>query len=204
MTLKIRFLIHYALLAPCLLTLCLFISQGGFAAATLPSGSDACVAWQPINLPISATDWHQEYYRLSPFLVECLSNADFLAYYGAIQLRTGRVNDALDTLERALLLNPSHGAAQMDYAQALFYNGDPFAAQSLNESLLSNRDLPPVIRQQIQANQKKLTQLLNTFVTQFNISSGYDSNLNASPNISQLTLTLDGEEIGRASCRERV
>ncbi len=194
MPLKIRFLIHYALLAPCLLMLCLFASQGIFAAATLPNAFAACGAWQPTSLPTSPTGWHQEYYRLSPLFAQCLSDANFLAYYGAIQLRTGRVNDALDTLERALLLNPNHGAAQMDYAEALFYNGDPFAARSLNESLLSNRDLPPVIREQIQANQKKLNKLLNTFVNQFNISSGYDSNLNASPSISQLTLTLDGEE----------
>lgn len=186
MPLKIRFLIHYALLAPCLLMLCLFTSSGAFAAA--------CGAWQPASLPTHSQQWQAEYQRLYPLFTACLSSADFLAYYGATQLRTGRVNDALDTLERALLLNPNHGAAQMDYAQALFYNGDPFAAQSLNQHLLSNKNLPPVIRQQIQANQAKLNGLLNTFSHQFNVSSGYDTNLNTSPNISQLTLTLDGEE----------
>lgn len=179
MPLKIRFLIHYALLAPCLLMLCLFTSSSAFAAV--------CGAWQPASLPTSPQQWQIEYKRLYPLFTACLSSADFLAYYGAIQLRTGQVNDALDTLERALLLNPNHGAAQMDYAQALFYNGDPFAAQSLNQHLLSNQNLPPVIRQQIQANQAKLKGLLNTFSHQFNVSSGYDTNLNTSPNISQLT-----------------
>lgn len=186
MPLKIRFLIHYALLALYLLMLCLFTSSSAFAAV--------CGAWQPTSLPTSPQQWQIEYKRLYPLFTACLSSADFLAYYGAIQLRTGQVNDALDTLERALLLNPNHGAAQMDYAQALFYNGDPFAAQSLNQHLLSNQNLPPVIRQQIQANQAKLKGLLNTFSHQFNVSSGYDTNLNTSPNISQLTLTLDGEE----------
>lgn len=186
MPLKIRFLIHYALLALYLLMLCLFTSSGALAAA--------CGAWQPTSLPSSPQQWQTEYKRLQPLFTACLSSADYLAYYGAIQLRTGRVNDALDTLERALLLNPNHGAAQMDYAQALFYNGDPFAAQSLNQHLLSNQNLPPLIRQQIQINQQQLATLLNTFSHQLNISSGYDTNLNTSPNISQLTLTLDGEE----------
>lgn len=186
MPLKISFLIQYALLVLCLLLLGLFTSSGAWAAA--------CGAWQPASLPSSSQAWQSEYKRLQPLFMTCLGSADFLAYYGAIQLRIGRVNDALDTLERALLLKPNHGAAQMDYAQALFYNGDPFAAQSLNQQLLANPALPAVIRQQIQANQADLNGLLNTFVHQFSISSGYDSNLNASPNIRELNLTLGGEE----------
>lgn len=176
-------------LALLLLMLCLFISQSLFAAT--PS---TCNHWQAKQLPTSPQQWQAEYQRLQPLFTTCLSSADFLAYYGAIQLRTGNVNQALDTLERALLLNPQHGAAQMDYAQALYYHGDPYAAQSLNKSLLSNPSLPPVIRQQIQLNQKHLHNLLNTFSHQLSLNTGYDSNLNTSPSINQLTLTLDGEE----------
>lgn len=156
--------------------------------------ANTCPNWQAKQLPTSPQQWQAEYQRLQPLFTTCLHSADFLAYYGAIELRTGRINSALDTLERALLLNPQHGAAQMDYAQALYYHGDPYAAQSLNKSLLNNPSLPPVIRQQIQTNQKHLHNQLNTFSHQLSLNTGYDSNLNTSPSINQLTLTLDGEE----------
>lgn len=210
MTFKIKLLIHYGLLVMGILAL-LFLTSAIFVGAAFASpdfvnpdfetsleenrvAENSCGAWQPSSLPASPTGWYQEYHRLNTLFAQCLNDADFLAYYGAIQLRTGQMGDALDTLERALLLNPNHGAAQMDYAQALFYTGDPFAAQALNQSLLNNRDLPPVIRQQINVNQKNLSRLLNTFTHQLNLSTGYETNLNTSPNITQLTLTLDGEE----------
>lgn len=168
-----------------LLALSLVFSEQLFA--------NPCNNWQPVNLPTSPQEWQAEYQRLHPLFSQCLSNANFLAYYGAIELRTGRINSALDTLERALLLNPQHGAAQIDYAQALYHNGDPFAAQALNQQLLKQPQLPQQIRQQIQNNQKQLYSLLNTTHHQLSLNTGYDSNLNTSPSINQLTLTLDGE-----------
>lgn len=186
-TFNCNFLMRCALLS---IGLLLWSSQAtAFAVLTNP-----CPAWQPSHLPATPQGWQNEYYRLRPLFPQCLGSADYLAYLGAIELRTGRIGNALDTLERALLLNPLHGAAQMDYAQALHYNGDPFAAQSLNRQLLSNPNLPPLIRQQISLNQKRLNQLLNTFTHQLTLNTGYDSNLNTSPTINQLTLTLDGEE----------
>lgn len=165
-----------------------------FAGLALASNPESCGNWQPDTLPTTPQEWHAEHQRLQPLFTACLSSADFLAYFGAIELRTGRVSSALDTLERALLLNPQHGAAQMDYAQVLYFSGDPFAAQSLNQHLLNNPNLPPVIRQQIKANQKVLSKRLNTFTHQLSLNAGYDSNLNTSPSLSNLTLTLDGEE----------
>lgn len=162
---------------------------------TLLSGALwACNAWQPQNLPQTPQDWQKEHQRLQPLFMACLSNADFLAYYGAIQLRTGRYNDALDTLERALLINPMHGAAQMDYAEALLFTGDPFAAQALNQQLMQDPSLPPLIQNQLRARQKQLGRLFNRWDHQLSASTGYDSNLNTAPDISELTITQGGQE----------
>lgn len=199
MTLNLNYLIRCALLALLLAATQAVATQSVTTpAVTTPAvttpAAETCGDWQPQRLPLSPQEWQAEHQRLQPLFTQCLSSANFLAYFGAIELRTGRIGSALDTLERALLLNPQHGAAQMDYAQVLYYSGDPFAAQSLNQNLLNNRHLPPVIRQQIQANQNALNKRLNTFTHQLSLNGGYDSNLNTSPSLSSLTLTLDGEE----------
>lgn len=174
---------------------CLLLSLLAYGPATAQTHpTPACGNWQPKQLPSQPQEWQAEYLRLNPRFMQCLHDADFLAYFGGIELRTGRIESALDTLERALLLNPQHGAAQMDYAQVLYYTGDPFAAQALNQHLLNQNNLPPQIKAQITSNQKKLHQQLNTLSHQISLNSGYDSNLNTSPSLNQLTLTLDGED----------
>jgi len=157
--------------------------------------ANTCPNWQPNQLPTSQAQWQAEYQRLKPLFNTCLHSADFLAYYGAIQLRTGKANLALDTLERALLLNPNHGAAQLDYTQALLHTGDPYAAQALNKQLQKQADLPPLVRQQVKLNQKQLNQLLNSFSHQLSLSTGYDNNLNTNPNLSIITLTPQGNKV---------
>lgn len=154
----------------------------------------ACKAWQPTAQPTDPQTWQQEYQRLQPLFAACLSDADFLAYYGAVQLRNGRYSDALDTLERALLLNPHNGTAQLDYAEALYFTGDPFAAQSLNQNLLQQNNLPPAVKQRLHARQQQFNRLFNRWSHQLSLSSGYDTNLNAAPDISDLTLTLGGQQ----------
>lgn len=154
--------------------------------------ANTCPNWQPNQLPTSQAQWQAEYQRLNPLFNACLHSADFLAYYGAIQLRTGKANQALDTLERALLLNPNHGAAQLDYTQALLHTGDPYAAQALNKQLQKQANLPPLVRQQVKLNQKQLNKLLNSFNHQLSLSTGYDSNLNTSSGLSTITLPLFG------------
>ena len=52
--------------------------------------------------------------------------------YGAAQLNNGKVAEAAESLERALLLEPDNGAAQVDYAQVLYLQGDLFSALAMN------------------------------------------------------------------------
>jgi hypothetical protein len=66
----------------------------------------------------------------------------------------GRYTDALDHLERALMLNPGLKGAQIDYAVALAGIGDYASALTLVQDLLADPALPsglvPVLQRQIE------------------------------------------------------
>jgi hypothetical protein len=128
-------------------------------------------------------------------LEDCLGSAEFFALYGAAQLNSGNVAEATESLERALLLRPEYGAAQIDYAQALFLQGQLFSALELNEVLLSRTDLPPELQVIIQSRQQFWQSLTTEKSAQLDVLAGHDSNLNGAPDPDQITLTLSGEPV---------
>ena len=134
----------------------------------------------------------RELVRIMPL---CLESSEYFALLGAAQLNNGNISGSLESLERALLLEPRNGAAQVDYAQALFLQGDLFAAIELNNQLLEREDVPnnllPLLEQR-QANWVTFTQQRTLRV---DLLAGYDSNLNTAPESSQVTLTLSGEPV---------
>jgi tetratricopeptide (TPR) repeat protein len=75
--------------------------------------------------------------QISQLLPECLESSEFFALYGAAQLNSSDLAGALESLERALLLNPGNGAAAIDYAQALFEVGQLFTALEMNQRLIA-------------------------------------------------------------------
>lgn len=125
----------------------------------------------------------------------CNDDALYLAYRGALLLSLGEVEEAAAFLERALMLSPDLGGAQLDYAQALARQGDARSASALMDQILAREDLPPVLRPGL-VEQLAQLDLASSWrgAAVLTWRSGYDSNLSGAPARDRLTLTLpDGD-----------
>ena len=132
----------------------------------------------------------------------CQTNAEFLAQLGYLLNAQGRYTEALEHLERALMLDPGLKGAQIDYAVALAGSGDNATALTLVQNLLADPALPsglaPVLQRQIEtlsasmgpraATADKAPRVRGTAGFQV----GYATNPLGSPNLSSLTLTFPG------------
>lgn len=133
--------------------------------------------------------------RLAPIMSECLESSEYFALYGAAQMDVGKLAEALETLERALLLDPANGAAQIDYAQALYLRGQLFSALDLNDQLLQRSDLTPDLQSMLAERRKAWRRQTREHGFQADLLTGYDNNLNGAPDPGQITLTLSGEPV---------
>lgn len=133
--------------------------------------------------------------RLLAELDSCLDSSEYFALLGGIQLDNGLIAEASESLERALLLDPENGAAQIDYSQALYESGQLFSALSLNEQLLRRSDLPPNLQTLLLDREEKWTSQTRQLDFQLDVLAGYDTNLNGAPTPDQITLTLSGESV---------
>jgi hypothetical protein len=145
--------------------------------------------------PGSDPDWPAVDARLLPLLNQCLNSSEYFALRGAAELNTGQLSEALESLERALLLEPDNGAAQIDYALALFEAGQLFAALEINRRLLGRDDLPANLQPGLRQRQQQWQRLTRQTESQLDVLAGYDNNLNGAPTGEQLTLTLSGEPV---------
>lgn len=141
------------------------------------------------------SDWPALAEQLAGLLPECLQSAEFFALFGAAQLNSGASAEAVEALERALLLEPDNGAAQIDYAEALFQQGQLFPALELNEQLLQREDLPADLQPLLWERQQTWQGLTSQLGFQADFLAGYDTNLNGAPDPGQITLTLSGEPV---------
>jgi tetratricopeptide (TPR) repeat protein len=132
---------------------------------------------------------------LSPLMNECLRSSEYFALYGAAHMETGDLAEALELLERALLLDANNGAALIDYAQALYLRGQLFSALDLNGQLLERDDLPENIDRLLQERERRWRGQTRQHGFQADLLAGYDNNLNGAPDPSQITLTLSGEPV---------
>jgi len=133
--------------------------------------------------------------QISQLLPECLESSEFFAVYGAAQLNSSDLAGALESLERALLLNPENGAAGIDYAQALFEVGQLFTALEMNQQLIARQDLPEGVGDALQGRQERWRAFTRQSSVQAEVLGGYDNNLNGAPDSGQITLTLSGEPV---------
>lgn len=133
--------------------------------------------------------------QISQLLPECLESSEFFAVYGAAQLNSSDLSGALESLERALLLNPENGAAAIDYAQALFEVGQLFTALEMNQQLIARQDLPEGVGDALQGREEQWRAFTRQSSIEAEVLAGYDNNLNGAPNSGQITLTLSGEPI---------
>ena len=111
-------------------------------------------------------------------MTQCLRSTEYFALRGAAQLNSGMVAESLDSLERALLLDPDNGAAQIDYAEALFQQGQLFSALALNEQILDRGDLPANLQPALAARQQTWQSMTQQTSFQADLLAGYDTNLN--------------------------
>ncbi|MBL6904401.1 MAG: tetratricopeptide repeat protein, partial [Pseudomonadales bacterium] len=104
-----------------------------------------------MNFTDAASDKPARLAALTTTLAElqsrCLRSSEYYALLGAAQLNSGQLDVASESLERALLLDPKNGSAQIDYAEALFAAGQLFPALQLNETILGREDLPAALRE---------------------------------------------------------
>ncbi len=154
----------------------------------------ACPGLDPYQ-PGSDPDWETLRFRLAEFRLDCLDNSEFFAIYGAAQLNTGQLSEAIESLELSLLLNPENGAALIDYAQALIQDGQLFAAISANDLLLEREDIPPNLASQVTERQENWRSLTRQTIWQVDVTGGFDDNLNGAPKQDLITLTPSGEPI---------
>jgi len=174
-------------------TALLFIAS--FGLVTVSSNASAeCPDLTPYY-PGADVNWPSLSQQLEPMSSECLESSEFYALLGAAKLNSGDIADAFESLERALLLEPENGAAQMDYAQALYLQGQLFSALEINDALLAREDLPSNLEGIVLQRQKSWRALTTERSAQLDILAGHDNNLNGAPGPSQLTLTLSGEPI---------
>ena len=145
--------------------------------------------------PDSDPDWAAIEARLAPLMTQCLRSTEYFALRGAAQLNSGMVAESLDSLERALLLDPDNGAAQIDYAEALFQQGQLFSALALNEQILDRGDLPANLQPALAARQETWQSMTKQTSFQADLLAGYDTNLNGAPDPDLITLTLSGEPV---------
>ena len=140
-------------------------------------------------------EWESTRQSLIDMFDQCLLSSEYFSLLGAAQLKTGQLADAMESLERALLLDPDNGAALIDYSEVLLEDGQLFAAIEVNQLLLARSDIPARLGQQIEKRQREWDALTRRTDWQLDLSGGYDSNLNGAPDTETVALTLSGEPI---------
>lgn len=147
----------------------------------------------PSSIPTAPTEseWTTLRHQLAPQLQKCLNSSNYFALYGASLLNTGDISTALEMLERSLLIDPMNGSAQIDYAQALFQNGQLIAALQINQSILDREDLPERIYDFLSSRQKLWDQFRFQDRYQFTLVQGYSSNLNNATLTREHLVTLN-------------
>ncbi len=140
-------------------------------------------------------EWLQVAGELNGFLRQCLQSAEYFSLIGAAWLNGGLLPEAVEALERALLLDPGNGAAQIDYAEALYRQGQLFPAIELNDRILDRPDLPANLRPALERRREEWRALTRQTSYRGDFLLGYDSNLNGAPDPGQVTLTIAGENV---------
>lgn len=149
----------------------------------------------PQVLPDTRAQRMAELERLTAFTESCLSRADYFAYRGALLVSLGRGAQAIEVLERALLLAPDSPGVQFDYAQALAQGGERASASALLSILLDRSDLHPDFRALLKTQSAELAKPQWRFGFQFSSLLGRETNLNSAPNSQFFTFTSPAGDV---------
>lgn len=128
---------------------------------------------------------------------QCQQDSAWLAWVGWALNQGGRYTEAVDYLERSLMLEPRPLRVQMDYAIALAGSGDGMASIQLMQSLLQEPLLPAPLRATLarevarwSAPDQPQGWSHKGYVA---AKLGHDTNLLGTPDLSSLSLTIQGQ-----------
>ncbi len=169
------------------------------ATSGLPKAADTtCAQAASQTWPATDTLRRGEVQRLERLLPACIDNPMFLATLGGLLLEQGDAEQALIWLERSLLIDPGNLGAQADHALTLAALGEPKALEQLTRAWQARTDLPPLLRDRLfpklQAAQTPVKLGRSGMPVwglqrEISILTGYESNLDQSPRLTELTLT---------------
>lgn len=179
------------------------VSELSIFTASEANAAEACIDFSVIyeraDTFVMSTDSVESWRALSEELLgsleACLNSSQFFSLLGAAQLNSLDNARAIESLERALLLRPDNGGAGVDYAQALYNEGQLFPALEINESLINRADIPSQLVEGLVARQARWRAETSDHSVRLDLVGGYDNNLNGAPDASQITLTLSGEPV---------
>lgn len=161
-----------------------------------------CVDALPRAWPVTPLSRRVVIAQLQLMLRGCIDDALFLASFGALLLENEEPGRALEWLERSLLLDPGNLGARADHALALAALGEPEALLQLAAEWRGRSDIPPALAA------KLLPELGQAGLSWRNVRlggverrrwglqgevqllGGHESNLDRSPKLSELTLTI--------------
>jgi hypothetical protein len=143
----------------------------------------------------SSKSWAALAAELIVLTPSCLRSSEYFALLGAAQLNSGENARAVESLERSLLLDPEGRAARVDYAGALYSVGQLFPALEISEGLLAEEEVPPELLLELRNRNRLWRSETRQNAFYLDVGGGYDSNLNGAPNVSEINLTLSGEEV---------
>ena len=160
----------------------------------------ACPSAFPVAAPADPQLRSLEINRLQPQAAACLKRADYYAYLGQLLLLQERYVDALEALERSLLLDGSQLDVQLDYVLGLAKTGDQQSARALAKQVLERPDAPPAMREALQTllrEEQQATQSEQAWQWRGSVQTllGRDSNLNSATSADQINLTLPNGNI---------
>ena len=123
------------------------------------------------------------YAILSPREADLAGNAFFDYLLGVAALDTGRISEAIFSLQRSITTEPRFSGARMELARAYFENSDHAQARPLFVSLLSENPPPgvrDVLNRYIETIDAAPRLPRARFTPYFEVSGGHDSNANGS------------------------
>jgi hypothetical protein len=149
----------------------------------------------------------------------CLRSAGFYAILGQWLLVTHHPRDAIEALERSLLIEPEQAGVQLDFALALAESGSAVIAKALTDQIMKRPDVPLALKEKInELTSTELSQKKDKEGSNIEVSSakregllsikelgseevwgmsgnvqmmlGYDNNLNSASFVNTVNLTL--------------
>lgn len=132
-------------------------------------------------------------------LSQCQQDSAWLGWMGWALNENGRYAEAVDYLERSLMLEPGSLRVQMDYAIALAGSGDGMASIQLMQSLLQEPLLPAPLRVTLAREVARWSAPDEPQGWQHrgyvHAKLGHDTNLLGTPDLSSLMLTIQGQNV---------